>query len=232
MLYVLMPILLFSGLLAPQDSFTQNSSAQIEKLAHKKVSSICEECEIIVEPKWIPKKIQRLESGQITNIQFRDAGLPRGYQTSRIYYREAGEMRSEDVQLFIRIEKPLPVVNRRIERNEIISADDIVFRMTEITRLQRMPLDSKEEIVNLSAANVIQKGDLIYESDLQKVPVIKPGDVVEMVYTEGGVEVSLSCNARQAKAKGEQIRLYSDKTRKTYIGKVINSTKVLWEKTL
>lgn len=232
MLYVLISMLVFSGFLVPQDSFTQNSSELIEKLAHTKVSSICEECEIIVTPKWIPKKIQHLDSGQITSIQFRDTGLPRGYQTSKIYYREGGETRSKDVQLFIRIEKPLPVVNRRIERNEILSGDDIVFRLKEITRLQRMPLDSIEEIVNLSAAKVIQNGDLIYESDLQKVPVIKPGDVVEMVYTEGGVEVALSCNARQAKAKGEQIRLYSDKTRKTYIGKVINSTKVLWEKTL
>lgn len=209
-----------------------SSGEKIEELAHRKVSSLCEECEIAVIPKWIPKRVQHLDSHQITEIQFTQVGLAGGYQTVRVFFRENGEMISRDVQLFIRIEKPLPVTARRIDRNEVISGADLVMRKTEITHLQRMPIDSKEKIVNQSAAGLIKKGEVVYASNLQKKPIIKAGDLVEMIYIEGGVEVALNCNAREDKAKGEDLRLYSEKTRKTYIGKVLTSKQVIWEKTL
>lgn len=226
-------LLVFSGIMVPVFGNVMDSSGEkIEELAHRKVSNLCEECEIAVIPKWIPKRVQHLDSHQITEIQFVQVGLPKGYQTARVFYQENDEVLSKDVQLHIRIEKPLPVAARRIDRNEVISGDDLVIRMTDITHLQRIPVDSKEKIVNQSAARLIKKGEVVYASNLQKKPVIKAGDLVEMIYMEGGVEVALNCNAREDKAKGEDIRLYNEKTQKTYIGKVLTAKQVLWEKTL
>lgn len=226
-------LLVLSGIMTPVFGNDLDSTEEkIEELAHLKVSSLCEECEISVTPKWIPKRVQHLDSHQITKIQFTQVGLAGGYQTVQVFYRENGEMVSRDVQLYIRIEKPLPVAAKRIDRNEVISGDDLVIRMTEITHLQRIPVDSKEKIVNQSATRLIKKGEVVYASNLQKKPVIKAGDLVEMIYMEGGVEVALNCNAREDKAKGEDIRLYNEKTQKTYIGKVLTAKQVLWEKTL
>ncbi len=226
-------LLVFCGMMMPLSGIAQYSSVEkIQELAHQEISTLCEECEAAVTPKWIPNSIESLGSQQITEVEFTQVGLPKGYQTVNVFFRENDEILSRDIQLHIQIEKPLPVSTRRIERNEMISEHDLVMQMTDITRLQRMPIDSKEQILNQSAAGLIKKGDIIYETSLQKKPVVRAGDQVKMIYAEGGVEVALHCNAREDKAKGENIRLYSEKTRKTYIGKVITSEKVLWEKTL
>lgn len=229
--FIFLPVL--SLILVPALSFAQNSSTEkIEELARHQIISICEDCEVSVTPKWIPNIIHGLEPHQITNIRFKQVGLPKGYQTASVFYQENDEDHSRDVQIHIQIKKPLPVATRRIERNEMISNDDLMERMTDITRLQRMPIDSKEEVLSQSAAGIIKKGNVFYNSNLQRKPVIKAGDLVEMIYAEGGVEVALNCDAREDKAKGENIRVYSEKTRKTYVGKVLNAEKVLWEKTL
>lgn len=226
-------ILVLSGIFLPVFGRAQNSSVEkIEELARQEITSLCEGCEVTVSPKWIPNIIEGLGFHQITDLQFKEVGLPTGYQTTKVFYRKNNEALSRNVQLLIRIKKPLPVAAKRIERNTVISDGDLKIRMTDITLLQRMPIDSKEEIVNQSAAGLIKKGRVIYSSNLQNKPVIKAGDRVEMIYVEGGVEVALNCNAREDKATGENIRLYSEKTRKTYVGKVLNAKKVLWEKTL
>lgn len=214
------------------DNSQDSSAKKIQELARHEITSICKECKIAITPKWIPNVIERLESHQITDIQFTEVGLPKGYQTASVIFQENDKRVSQDVQLHIRIEKLLPVAAKRIKRNEVISDGDLLMQMTDITRLQRMPIDSKEEIVNQSANSLIKKGSVIYRLSLQKKPVIHAGDRVKMIYAEGGVEVALNCNAREDKAAGEIIRLYSEKTRKTYIGKVVDAEKVLWEKTL
>lgn len=226
-------LLVFNSILLPAFGYAQNSSIEkIRQLAEKEISSLCEECEITVTPKWIHTSIENLNSNQIKDIRFITVDLPKGYQTAQVLYRENDEVHSRDVQLHIRVEKRVPVAARRIERNEVISDTDLAMRMKDITRLQRTPIDSKEQILNQSAAGLIKKGTVIYSSSLQKKTVINAGDRVEMIYEEGGVEVALNCNAREDKAIGENIRLYSEKTRKTYVGKVLSAEKVLWEKTL
>lgn len=226
-------LLVFNSILLPAFGYAQNSSIEkIRQLAEKEISSLCEECEITVTPKWIHTSIENLNSQKIVEIEFKEVGLPKGYQNARVFYRDNAELLSRDVQLHIRVEKRLPVAAKRIERNEVIFHTDLAMRMTDITRLQRIPIDSKEQILNQYAAGLIRKGNVIYRSSLQKKPVIKAGDLVEMIYEEGGVEVALNCNAREDKAEGENIRLYSEKTRKTYIGKVLSAEKVLWVKTL
>lgn len=226
--------LVFSyGLLSCNAGYAQDTvQKKIGKLATQQVLSSCEECKVTVETKWMPSAVSRLDSSQIEQVQFREVGLPRGYQTVNISYQKDGQLRTYELQLFVKLKQKLPVVNKRIERNETIEAEDLAWKNKDITRLQKLPLTSKEEIVGQSVSNLIQKGDIVLQSDLQQLPIIKAGDNIKMVYSEGGVELALDCRARQAKAKGERIRVYSDKTRKTYLAKVVTSKKVIWEKTL
>lgn len=205
---------------------------KIGGLATQQVLSFCSTCQVEIESKWMPDEIARLDSTQIKQLQFSEVGLPKGYQNANVFFTDDGESKSAQVQLFVDLKRKLPVVNKRIERNQTITADDLTWRILDITRMKEFPIASIQKITGNAAGRLIPKGNVILNTDLQQVPIIEVGDNIKMVYRETGIEVALDCTARQARAKGEEIRVYSRETRKTYIGKVLTPSKVKWKKTL
>jgi flagella basal body P-ring formation protein FlgA len=230
------PILfvIFGLLSCSLEGHAQSAAEQkIGGLATQQVLSFCSSsCEVEVKSKWMPDKIAGLDSAQIKQLQFNEVGLPKGYQTVNVFFADDGETKSAQMQLFVELKQKLPVVNKRIERNQTITQNDLTWRILDITRMKKFPIAKVEEITGKAAGRLISKGNVILNSDLQQAPIIEVGDNIQMVYREGGIEVALDCTARQARAKGEQIRVFSRETRKTYIGKVLTPSKVIWEKTL
>ena len=215
------------------EGFAQSAAEQkIGGLATQQVLSFCSTCQVEVESKWMPDEITSLDSAQVKQLQFNEVGLPKGYQTANVFFTDDGESKSAQVQLFVDLKRKLPVVNKRIERNKTITKDDLTWKILDVTRMKESPITSIQKITGKAAGRLITKGNAILATDLQQVPIIKVGDNIKMVYREAGIEVALNCTARQARAKGEEIRVYSRETRKTYIGKVLNPSKVKWEKTL
>ncbi|MGD8427247.1 MAG: flagellar basal body P-ring formation chaperone FlgA [Balneolaceae bacterium] len=226
-------LILFCTLLSIQEGRAQSAAKQkIRGLAVQQVLSFCPTCDVVVESKWMPAKIAQLDSTKIRGLQFTETGLPRGYQTATVFFIRDGSQSQERIQLFIRVNLKVLVTNRRIARNQTINETDLSWQTKDITRMHTLPVVSKSEIAGKAVSRMIPEGSMILESDLQKEPIVKAGDQVRLVYSQGGIEIAIDCTARQSKAKGEDIRLYSRETGKTYIGKVLTPSKIIWEKTL
>lgn len=205
----------------------------LQQLAEHQLAQLCGDCTIRVTPKWIPPNLEQADAGAITGLQFADPGLPRGYQAAAVTYRrEKGAAGTAQVQLHVQVQQRVPVLTRRIERDEIVGAQDVILKMRDITRLPSLPLTAVDAIAGKAARGMLRKGQPVWATDLHAAPVIRVGDSVEMIYNHQGLQVAIHCTARQARGVGEQIRLHSEETRRTYLGKVITPTKVIWEKTL
>lgn len=218
--------------------FLQRARAQAEvretirQLAQKQIRVQCPDCSSEVTISWLPQALSQVPGRAISRLRFEEVGLPAGYQVASVRYEQSGQVRARQVQLHIRLQRNIPVANKRLQRNQRIAADDITWKRKDLSRMRARPVTSPEQIVGQTVGRMIQKGGVIWPSDLKKMPIVEAGDEVKIIYHTGGVQVALDGTARQARARGESIRVYSVKTRKVYIGKVLTSEKVIWQETL
>jgi flagella basal body P-ring formation protein FlgA len=61
---------------------------------------------------------------------------------------------------------------------------------------------------------------------------VRAGDAVTLIFKEKGIQVQLTGEARQNGAKNDEIRIYSEETRKKYLGKVVRPGVAIWKQTL
>lgn len=201
---------------------------KVVELARQEIDRQCKKCHISVDFKWMQGKMADADTTMLHQFQFDDPGLPRGYQTGRVF----GKGKELKVQLYIDLELKVPVAAGRIDRSEEIRESSLIWKRKNLSRLNRLPLLNSEAITGKAARKMIPAGDFIYDSDVRQVPIVEPGDSVTMLYRSGGVNIAISCQAREAKAAGERIRIRSKETGQVYIAKVITSNKVIWEQTL
>jgi len=226
-------VVLLLGLLSPWEGYAQDAiQEKLKTLAIERVQASCTDCEVSVQPKWMPSNVMKLDSSQIKMLEFASAKLPRGYQPATISFAFEGSLETQRVQLHVEIRRSLPVAAKRFSRNEIIDTDGVTMKRIDVTRMRKAPISTKKNIVGNVAARVITSGAPITKSDIKKRPLINAGETVKMVYKQSGIGVELDCTARQARGKGELIRLFSKETRKTHLGRVLTSQEVVWEKTL
>ena len=210
---------------------------KIGKLAKEYVETVCEACKVDVAVKWMPGHIMELDSSKIQFITL-SSHMPRGYQNATLHYQEQARGRGSmhngnaEIQLYIRVLQYLPVASKRIFSDEEIGEEYVQFQWKDITKMRVLPVTKLENIQNQVATKIVKEGSVFFKKDFENSPVIEAGDTVEMIYQEAGFKIRIECLARESKAEGELIRLYNKETRTTYLAKVINQTKILWEKTL
>jgi len=218
----------------PQPQQQQNPAKEkITKLAGDYLETVCEACKVNITVKWMPGDIAALDSTAIQFITL-PARLPRGYQNATVHYQnpDQGTMQHAQIQLYIQIIQHLPVASQRMFAGRQIGENQIHYQWIDITKMRTLPVAKLEDIRHKVTANIVEEGHAFFKKDFENRPVIEAGDTVDMIYQEAGFKIRIACLARESKAEGELIRLYNKETRTTYLAKVINKTKIRWEKTL
>lgn len=201
-------------------------------LARAKVNEVCTSCKVTVECKWMAPTVAHAAEDMITGLRFDKPGLPAGYVTGKVKLANKPVSATTAIQLYISIQKKLPIAAKQFSSGEPITAKTITWQWKDISGLNRQPVSSLAGFKGQQAARVIRKGSVFFASDLQGPQTIQPGDPVAMQFRESSVRIQIDCIAREAKSIGQQIRLYSKETGRNYIGKIINKNKIVWIRTL
>jgi len=72
----------------------------------------------------------------------------------------------------------------------------------------------------------------VRRADITTEYLVEAGESVTLVFINSGTRIDLSATARQSGALNEDIRLYSEETRRTYLGTVSGNGEVIWKRTL
>lgn len=209
----------------------QGVEQKLERMAAGQLARLCPDCSVTVEARWIPDRLAEADTSEIGGLRLPASELPRGYLTAEVEL-ESVENSSVQLQLHVSVRRKVPVAARRISAGEKLTAEIVRQRTMDLTRLRELPADVPGALEGREAARLIQEGSVILRSDLRRPAAVEPGDPVTMIYRSGGMEIHLSCTARQARADGQSLRLYCSETGKDYVGILINSSKARWEKTL
>ncbi|MFW5972460.1 MAG: flagellar basal body P-ring formation chaperone FlgA [Bacteroidota bacterium] len=119
---------------------------------------------------------------------------------------------------------------------DVISPADVQLIRTDVTAFRGEPLtaDLLEALFeggDVTTSRMLRAGRPLQRSDLSLAAIIDVGSTVLMTYERGGIELRLSCAARDAGAEGDVIRLYSSDTRTTYRARITGAGTAQWIET-
>jgi flagella basal body P-ring formation protein FlgA len=187
-----------------------------------------------LEFKRLPRTLEHLEPQYLASAKKTSRGRPRGYETMNIaLVDDQGESNGlTHVQVHIRLWQKLPIPRQRILSGERLSQDLLNYKWVEITRMTGNFITEAPRVDGYIADHMLPAERPLRETDLARPSVVEAGDMVNMQFNDSGLQISLRCTARQSAAKGEEIRVYSEQTRRTYQVKVLNRSQVQWLQTL
>jgi flagella basal body P-ring formation protein FlgA len=182
---------------------------------------------IELAPRWIPARLTRINPDLIRSVTPKP-GPVRGFHVFEVRTPNG----VTEVQLHVQVEHYLPVIAERVMSGELIEADDFVWRWIDVTQQQADLLQDPDQAIGLQLRRTTLAGQPIRLSDLWETPAIEAGTEVTLIFESAGMQVSLPVQARQAGHPGDQIRVYSISTRRTYLAEIRGPGEVVWRQTL
>ena len=183
-----------------------------------------------VTPRWIPGSLARMDRSVIREV-VPDGNIERNTNFD-VTYEANGRRRHVQVQLQLEIEKRIPVMADRVRAGQIITRDDWMLRWVPVSRNRGQLVTESAEMEGKTVRRTLARGEPVRNADLSTEYMVEAGDVVTLIFMRNGMRIDINAIARQNGALNETIRLYSDETRKTYMGNVNGSEEVHWVRTL
>lgn len=104
---------------------------------------------------------------------------------------------------------------------------DLALAKRTITGRGEMPLTDLTLVEGKQAVRYIPAGSIVFQSMIEEIPIIKPGDKVKIIVDKGPVKVSADGEARQKGGVGELIRVVNLGSKKVVQAEIIDSLTVV-----
>lgn len=185
---------------------------------------------ISAEPRWIPGSLAQLPEKAVLDVV--PGGKPERYTTFSVRYLEGNRERKSDVQLRLTIETRLPVAAERIPAGTRIGPDHLFEQWVETNRDRDQLVMDAGKLEGKTIRRTLAMGEPVRRSDITTDYLVEAGETVTLVFSGTGMRIDLLAIARQNGAADEDIRVYSEETRRTYLATVRGPGEVVWKRTL
>ncbi|MDD2308111.1 MAG: flagellar basal body P-ring formation chaperone FlgA [Desulfuromonadaceae bacterium] len=118
------------------------------------------------------------------------------------------------------------VALHQIEHGELITAADVVMKKLEISQNTRLAARTIDEVIGKKSRITIRANQPVRADRVERVPLIKPGQMVTIVAENEVLKISVSGKARSAGAEGDTIRVQNLTSLKEIAAVVVSATTV------
>lgn len=118
------------------------------------------------------------------------------------------------------------VATRTLERGEVIGESDLALARRDLARVQGRFCRSKEEVLGMRVKNAVRGNAPLRRDYLERVPVVKSGQMVTLVAENEVVRITASGRAKGAGALGDIITVQNLASQKEVAGRVLDATTV------
>ena len=149
-----------------------------------------------------------------------------GYGNSSValVVRVDGEVkRNLTVQVEVEALADMVVAARTLERGEVLAPADLSLARRNLAQVQGRFLRSIDEAVGLRVKSAVRANSPVRGDYLERVPVIRSGQVVTIIAENDRVRVTAAGRARGAGAVGEQIIVQNLSSQKDLPARVVDS---------
>lgn len=183
-----------------------------------------------LRPRWIPNNLLRTQPSAITEV--RPEGAVERYTSFSVTVKDGNRTRTTQIQLAVDMERRLPVAGRRIMNGESLTESDLQMSWVSVPTDRGQLVSKIEELTGKTVRRNLAQGQPIRHADVGSEYIIEGGDSIRIIYEESGVRIELTGEARQSGGQDDEIRVYSNETRKRYLGRVTGPGVVTWLRTL
>lgn len=115
----------------------------------------------------------------------------------------------------------------QIDHGTTISAADLVLQRREITQSSHLAARALDEVIGKKARTTLRANQPVRADQVEKVPLIKSGQMVTIIAESGVLKVSVAGKARSSGAEGDIIRVQNLTSLKEIPARVIDASTVL-----
>jgi flagellar basal body P-ring formation protein FlgA len=109
----------------------------------------------------------------------------------------------------------IPMLKRPIARDEIISADDIVWYETSARRMPGTAMTEAESLIGMAAQRYLPAGRVILARDIGAPLAVRKGDLVAIVYTTPYMTLTARGRVLEDAAAGASVRTLKSHSNRT-----------------
>jgi flagella basal body P-ring formation protein FlgA len=108
------------------------------------------------------------------------------------------------------------VLTRNLTAGEPLATGDIEWQPVELDRTPSVPFATEADIVGAAASRALTAGTPLSRRMLRPMPLVRRGQFVSVLITEGGVTVKAVARSLEDATAGQAVRLRDEATRSTY----------------
>ncbi len=136
-------------------------------------------------------------------------------------------IRNIPVRLEVEASVDTVVTLRQIEYGASLAATDVTLQKREITQNSHLAARKLDDVIGKKARTTIRANQPVRADQVEKVPLIKSGQMVTIIAESGVLKISVTGIARSSGAEGDVIRVQNLTSLKEIPARVIDSSTVL-----
>jgi flagella basal body P-ring formation protein FlgA len=217
--------------LAAEDKALQPNLLTIDKLLPELVSSIRENLQIEGDLRLTPRetwtpfysqgkqwKVEMVETipadlAAVSIIQFK---VYSGNKLLGVWKQ------SFHCQLF----KDVLVTEKSFEKGRFVDETEFESRTMDVLQMRQRPVLVGDELTRQQLRQSIRPGTTLLWRHISAVPLVRKGDIVDVIASQGGLIINLKGQARENGADGDFILVRNPHSKRDFQAQVINDKKV------
>ncbi|MCG8374423.1 MAG: flagellar basal body P-ring formation chaperone FlgA [Balneolales bacterium] len=188
-----------------------------------------DEYQIFTTPRWIPNSVLEAGSENIKSVQL--TGEIGRYANFEVSYIKFNRTQKAEIQVKLEVSQLLPVLNSKMRNGDVLSYESFDMRWVEIQLNRHKYISTIDELVGKTLRRSLNAGQPVKVTEVSNPLLIEAGDYVEMSFSNGGISIALTCEARESGTLGEEIAVFCPESRKNYHTKIIASGEAQWLRT-
>lgn len=117
----------------------------------------------------------------------------------------------------------VPVLNRPIDRRDVVHASDISIVHIDKRRVPGSAVIDTSDLVDMAAKRPLRAGEIIATADIEPPRIILRGDLVTLQYSRPGLTLSARGRAMGDGAKGDLVSVLNEQSKRTIQGIVTSA---------
>lgn len=135
-------------------------------------------------------------------------------------------VRNIPVRVDVEARTDMVVTLKQIEHGTIINASDLVLQNREISNSSNRASRRIDDIIGKKARTTLKANQPVRTDQVEKVPLIKSGQMVTIIAENEVMKVSVAGKARSSGAEGDIITVQNQNSFKEIPARVLNATTV------
>ncbi len=120
----------------------------------------------------------------------------------------------------------IPVVRESISHGTIIDARDIDWLEIPERNVKNGMTLGKNDLIGMTPRRVLVSGQPVLAGDIETPQLVDRGEIVTMVFNEGGLQLTAQGKALEKGGKGDRIKVVNTSSSKTVVAEVTNDKEV------